>query len=129
MIDVNVRPWGSMASFLRAGLDFSEGYLFALGAQASAPVEVTPIAGVRASVLSPPFPLPGEHWGLALARYLRDSRWRVKRFGLGYFIAETWIRIPGTVKRVRATRWKNQKWQRRTAPALATTVSPEAEPH
>jgi hypothetical protein len=122
VIDVNVRPWGSMASFLAAGLDFSEGYLFALGAQASSPVEVTPIANVQAWVLSPPFPRPGERWGQALARYLRDSRSRVKRFGLGYFIAETWIRAPATLKRVRATSRGSRKLRRRTAPVLATTV-------
>jgi ATP-grasp domain len=124
VIDANVRPWGSMASLLAAGLDFSEGYLFALGAQASEPVDVTPMADVRAWVLSPPFPRPGEDWGQALVRYLRDSRRRVQRFGLGYFIAETWIRMPGTLKRVRATRSESRKWRRRAAPALAATVSP-----
>ncbi len=38
-------------------------------------------------------------------------------------LRKPWIGMPVTLKRVRARSRENRKWQRRTAPAIATTVS------
>jgi hypothetical protein len=50
LIDFNARAFGGSASFLRAGIDVSEGYLKAIGQRTTPPARTSPIAGVRIRV-------------------------------------------------------------------------------
>jgi hypothetical protein len=90
LLDVNIRAWGSMVVCRGAGVDFGQGYLFALGLRDAPPVARTGTPGVVVSV----FPsVLGRHvrsgrFLRGLASFARHSGAYLRWLGFSYWLSE-----------------------------------------
>lgn len=88
--DLNLRAWASVGCSMRAGIDFAEGYLRAIGIREDLPLLRSPAAGMRFSAF--PIDLAEElslgHYLKSLACFARACRPYSKWFGKRYVVCE-----------------------------------------
>lgn len=102
VIDVNLRAWHSLGALLSAGIDFSEGYLYALGVRRDPPrVQAARPGRYLEIYLSPRRRHPSGRAGSGPVGFLRESVRRARRLGARYVLAEDWSRIAQRLGRSR----------------------------
>jgi hypothetical protein len=97
VIDVNLRAWHSLGALLDAGVDFVDGYLFAIGVSTAPPRarRARPAVGLRLSLLLRREPESGRNLGPAVAWFLAASKRRIRAFGLRYWLSEMLTQASG----------------------------------
>ncbi len=90
VVDVNLRAWHSMGLLRSAGVDFVDGYLYAIGVRPTPPSERRPRSGVdvRPSLRPPPLPGTGRRALTDMAWLLGASWRRLRTFGPRYLLAD-----------------------------------------
>jgi hypothetical protein len=111
LIDVNPRAFGGVMSFRAAGIDFSEGYLCAIG-ERSPHNSPGPVAGARVRIFPTCVAETTEGVGLVstASTYLREARPYLRWLGLRYVIAEAGVTLYQAVSRF----WRRSSSRRHT---------------
>ncbi len=101
--DINIRSSGFHGAYCAAGLDLSEGYLYALGLRKSLPTSVAPEVGKKVPIFPQcvrPY-VEERKYGKAALEFARGALPSAKEFGLGTMISQA-VRVGTDIYRPKA---------------------------